>query len=81
MYMYVNKHIELAQQGMALEKIYVLLLLSFSSFSEQTGIALPEEKKMVRIRLDNKQSVKSFGKNHYSVLNHMTIIASYVFLG
>ena len=36
----------------------------FSSFSEQAGIALPEERKMVHVRLDNKQSVKSFGKKH-----------------
>ena len=27
MYMYVNKRVELAQRGIALEKIYVLLLL------------------------------------------------------
>ncbi|XP_076462075.1 meiotic recombination protein SPO11-like [Babylonia areolata] len=32
------------------------------SFNEQVGIVLPEERKLVRVRLDNKQSVKSFGK-------------------
>ena len=29
MYMYANKHVELAQQGIALQKIYVVLLLLF----------------------------------------------------
>ena len=31
MYMYVNKRVELAQRGIALQKIYVLLLLCYRS--------------------------------------------------
>ena len=34
MYMYVNKHVELAQRGIALQKVDVLLILLFKNLKE-----------------------------------------------
>ena len=50
MYMYVNKHVELAQRGIALQKMYLLLLLSNSTLGEPMEYPSPWDTVKMNVR-------------------------------